>query len=165
MNKNAVAENELTSNSCSPRDPICSFSCILFSSFYASAGNVEGSGAASMLFDTTRTRTRTRQRERDHRLADTGADDVTEHERIHALQEVASNSVFDIFVGVAQLDCGPGTLLSAGVVAIVGTMYLVTIASLASMILFLSTSIIHLHLCSRRNKSGLALERRGVTMI
>lgn len=94
---NAAASNLLTYYPGCENADYCRFSSILFADFYITPGVASGSGSA-----------RTQFYESSRRL---GADNTA---RGRALQETEAGSVFDLSVGIAANDDGPGALKTAG---------------------------------------------------
>ena len=112
------SDNGLSSLVCAAGSEYCSFSSILFANFYQSAGTVQGNGEANLEFKVSRRNLK--GGEEGHRQ----------------LQDVAATSSFDLSVGVAEADEGPGALKTAGgasvgFTALASAVALVSVALLA----------------------------------
>ena len=99
------ASNLLTELNCQSGWSVCSFSSILFAEFYKTAGEVAGSGTATMQFDVDDATARQRRLDLDEGVQRTlqAAGDAP-----------AATSDFDISIGVSTLDDGRGAIKTAG---------------------------------------------------
>merc|ERR1712196_366838 len=120
-----AAGNLLTSfdeASCEGGD-YCQFSSILFAAFYATEGQVSGSGVASMQFGTT------------GRRLEEGNDDGLRRRGLQQ-QEAAATSEFDLAVSLAAVDDGPAMLQTAAG-ASMGTLFAALLASVGAVVALL----------------------------
>merc|ERR1711988_1077393 len=118
-----AAGNLLTSfdeASCEGGD-YCQFSSILFAAFYATEGQVSGSGVASMQFGTGR------------RLEEGNGDGL--RRRGLQQQEAAATSEFDLAVSLAAVDDGPASLQTAAGASMGRTMFAALLASVGAVAL------------------------------